>query len=472
MNVSASKFMKNFFYTLSSNLISMLVSILVVLIIPKLVSVEDNGYWQLYLFYASYVGFLHFGWNDGIYLRYGGEKYDDLDKSLFFSQFYTLLFSQLIIGISIWIGSTILLSDLNKIYILQSVAICTVIVNVRYMLLYILQATNEIKGFATITLLDRILYLLLILIALVLGWHNYKLMITADLAAKLFSLIFAMYRCRDIIFRSITSYLFNVREIILNISVGIKLMFANVASSLIIGTVRMGIERNWDISTFGKISLTLNVSNFMMLFINAVGVIMFPTLRRLDEDKLPNIYISLRSILMIIMFGILIVYYPLKEVLISWLPAYKSSLAYMALIFPMCVYEGKMALLINTYLKTLRKEKIMLRYNFITVLFSIILTYFATYIFNNLTFSVLLILVLLMFRCVISEIYLSKLLRINFKNDIKYEILLTLIFVFSAWFFKSWIGLTMYILAFLTYIMLNKNRIKYSIGQIKEIINR
>ena len=29
----------------------------------------------------------------------------------------------------------------------------------------------------------------------------------------------------------------------------------------------------------------------------------------------------------------------------------------MALLFPMGVYEGKMALLINTYLKTLRKEK-------------------------------------------------------------------------------------------------------------------
>lgn len=47
---------------------------------------EEYGYCQLHLFYSSYVGFLHFGWNDGIYLRYGGKNYIELDKKLFFFQ--------------------------------------------------------------------------------------------------------------------------------------------------------------------------------------------------------------------------------------------------------------------------------------------------------------------------------------------------------------------------------------------------
>lgn len=64
-----------------------------------------------------------------------------------------------------------------------------------------------------------------------------------------------------------------------NISVGIKLMFANIASMLIIGIVRFGIERAWDVATLGKVSLTLSILN-MIIFINAVGIIMFPTLRR------------------------------------------------------------------------------------------------------------------------------------------------------------------------------------------------
>ena len=51
----------------------------------KLIGVEKYGYWQLYLFYTSYVGFFQLGWNDGIYLRYGGEDYNNLDKGLFFA---------------------------------------------------------------------------------------------------------------------------------------------------------------------------------------------------------------------------------------------------------------------------------------------------------------------------------------------------------------------------------------------------
>ena len=75
-------------YTIFSNFVSLIASALVILIIPKLIGVEEYGYWQLYLFYSSYVGFLHFGWNDGIYLRFGGEDYNNLDKNLFNNKKY------------------------------------------------------------------------------------------------------------------------------------------------------------------------------------------------------------------------------------------------------------------------------------------------------------------------------------------------------------------------------------------------
>ncbi len=92
MNSKAIKIIRNFTYSFTSSLVSMIISSLVILIVPKLIGIKEYGYWQLYLFYSSYVGFLHLGWNDGIYLRYGGKKYDELDKRLFFSQFYMLLY--------------------------------------------------------------------------------------------------------------------------------------------------------------------------------------------------------------------------------------------------------------------------------------------------------------------------------------------------------------------------------------------
>ena len=80
MNVKLSGLVRNFSYTIIANLVALFISMLVTFIVPKAISVEDYGFFQLYLFYASYVGFFHFGWMDGLFLRYGGVYYEDLDK--------------------------------------------------------------------------------------------------------------------------------------------------------------------------------------------------------------------------------------------------------------------------------------------------------------------------------------------------------------------------------------------------------
>lgn len=467
MNIKAMSFIKNMSYTISSNLISLIISTLVVLIVPKLIGIEEYGYWQLYIFYTSYVGFLHFGWNDGIYLRFGGEEYNNLDKRLFYSQFIELLGSQLFIAILIWLGSYFLVEDHNRGFILQMVAIAMVLVNTRIMFFYILQATNRIKEFAILTMLDRIVYILLIVIFLLFGVRNFKLMIIADLIGKFISLFFAALSCKEIVFRRINTFYLTMSESIKNISVGIKLMFANIASMLIIGIVRFRIERAWDVATFGKVSLTLSISNMMMIFINAVGVIMFPILRRTNQDKLANIYSTMRDFLMVILLGFLIIYYPLKTIMVAWLPQYAESLLYMSLVFPMFIYEGKMALLINTYLKTLRREKVMLRINVISMILSLFMTYISTSIFVNLDIAILNIVILLAIRSVIAESYLAKELNIKVKKDVLLEVLLTLIFILTGWFINSWMTVLFYGITYLIYLFIKRKDIVNTVQNIK-----
>lgn len=106
-----------------------------------------------------------------------------------------------------------------------------------------------------------------------------------------------------------------------------------------------------------------------MVFINSVGIVMFPILRRISTEKLELLYGSIRNVLMVPLLFLLIFYYPMK-IILSWLPQYAESLEYMALLFPMIIFESKTALLINTYLKTLRQEKKMLFINILTVAMS------------------------------------------------------------------------------------------------------
>ena len=470
MNNKAIHFIRNFSYTLLSNLISLIISVLVVLIVPKIVGVEEYGYWQLYMFYSAYVGFMQFGWNDGIYLRYGGSKYSDLDKSLFFSQFWMLALSQIIIASIIIMSSVYFVSEVNKQYIFIMVALCLIIMGVRVMLLFILQATNRIKEYAQITVIDKLMYVSILVVFLLLGVKEYKILILADLAGKFLSLIFSIYCCRDFVFSKISTFYFSFSETLENIRVGSKLMLANIASMLIIGIVKFGIEQTWGVSTFGKVSLTLSISNMMMVFINAVGIIMFPILRRTSQDKLLSIYSVMREVLMVTSLGMFILYYPIKTIMAAWLPQYAESLLYMALVFPIFIYEAKMALLINTYLKTLRREKFMLQVNIITMLISLIMTFIATKIFNNLDMAVANIVVLLAFRSVLSELYLTKELKLNVVKDILFEILLTVVFILSGWFVNSQYTILIYGVAYIAYLIVKKNDILNTMTSLKLLI--
>ena len=72
MNEKAKLLFKNLNYTIVANLLILVVSIALNLIVPKFLGVTEYSYWQLYVFYASYVGFFQLGWIDGIYLKIGG----------------------------------------------------------------------------------------------------------------------------------------------------------------------------------------------------------------------------------------------------------------------------------------------------------------------------------------------------------------------------------------------------------------
>ena len=99
------------------------------------------------------------------------------------------------------------------------------------------------------------------------------------------------------------------------------------------------------------------------------------------------------------------------------------------MLFPICIYEGKISLLYLTYLKALRKEKALLFINITTVVLSGILTIITTKVLKNLDASVLIICILIFVRSTLSELYLSKLLDIDVKQDVIREVILSTIFI-------------------------------------------
>lgn len=468
MNINAKKFLKNISYSFMANIISMLISLFSVTFLPRFMSVEDYGVWQLYLFYASYLGFFHFGWLDGICLRYGGCYFEKLDKIKFTSQFIILFIIEFIISILALMLINLFINN----YFIKEVLIFVSYILVPIILFafttFILQITNKIKEYVYLTLFGRILFFISLIIYFNLDNRGYAELIYFDIISKILSLFYGIYLIKDILVFKLDTINNIFKETWENISIGSKLLFANIAGMLILGIIRFGISQQWDVATFGKVSLTLNCSNFLMVFINALSIIFFPILKRIDSNKIKDLYIKIRSGLTSILLGCLLLYYPLDSILSWWLPKYQDSLIYMAILLPICLFESKVSLLTNTYLKALRKEKTIMKINLGVVVISFILTYISTVLLHDLNIAVISILVLFAIKSICSEIVLEKVLEIQIKKDILQEIILVVLFVsinFSS--VNVLVKFIIYTTSFILYLYINRKVIKNSFKALK-----
>ncbi len=455
-------FISKLFYSIRANLLELIVNVIVTLLIPKFLgnAFEQYGYFQVYLFYIAYVGFFHFGWCDGILLRYGGYKYDDLNKGECSSQFKLISLIQIVFALIVSVGAIVIynISDLSFVYVM--VALNIVIYTPRRLLQYYLQSTNRIKEYARITEIGRGTYGILLIMIFIGAIKNYKIIIIADLLGKTLALGYSMYTCKDIVFAQSVPIKQGLSEAYKNVSVGIKLLFSNIAGMLITGIVRWGIQMKWDIATYGKISFSLSVSNFILSFISAIAVVLYPTLKRVDEKKLSMYYNEIRNSLMVLLFTCLLTYYPIKIILINWLPQYKISISYMAILFPVCVYAAKMTLLVQTYLNILRLEKKLLQINLWGILVAVITTLFSIFLLKNLTLAMLSIVVNQMFRCIYAEIVVSKKIQINVAKDIVIESVIVIAFICFNWLIGGMIGPMLYFICYISYLIYKKDVIK------------
>lgn len=460
MNIKVKSFIKNVMAMFLANGISFLISALITFIIPKILNVESYSYVQLYIFYTSYMSYLHYGWVDGIRLRYGGIYYEKINKKLFKSQIFLYSILQIIISLVVLFVLINLKFQGEKQTALLGVGLCMIIRLPRLMPQYILEMSNRIKECARITIIEKISYLIIVICIVCTKKTSVFTLVGADIIGQIFSCLYAFYCCKDILKSNCSSIKDGIKEAKENVIAGIKLTVANISSILIIGIVRQFIEIKWDVSTFGKLSLTMSISNLLMLFIRAIAMVMFPTLRRIDKSKLVDIYIKMRVGIMVPLLFLLVLYYPLKIIMENWLPQYQDSLRYMALLFPMCIFESKMSMLIETYLKTLRMEKWLLKVNVLTVLLSIVMTVITTVLLHNLNLAVLSIVLLLAFRSVFAEKVLSYKMKVNVNMNIILELTLVTVFILSSWFIGNYWGLLLYLIFYLVYLVIIKRDIK------------
>jgi len=461
--------LKNISYTFIAQGITLAISLIKALWIPKILGVEQFSYWQLFLFYSGYVGFFQFGLNDGIYLRYGGKRFSDLNKTVFRSQFWILVVSQLCLTIMIIVFSELFVEDGNRVIILMATSACMIVTGVAAFFWFTFQSTNRIKEYALSLVIEKVMFVIIVLFLLVLKITSFKYFIIADLVSRTCGLIFLIVVGKDLIVGKCSSYRIAFSEAVSNISIGMQLMLANIASMLILGVGRFIIDYVWGVTAFGEFSLALSVVSMILLFINAVSIVLFPALRRVPADKLSEMYVSIRTALMLILLGVLIVYTPIQYILNMWLPEYARSLKYLAILFPIFVFDGKMQMLIATYLKVLRKEGILLKINMVSVVLSVVACSFAAVVIHNINFVIISMVIVVIVRCVIAELYLSLKLRLSVMKILTGEIILVIVFMVSSWYLEGIFSLVVYSIAYLIFVYFSRQDLSRTLGFLKRV---
>jgi len=467
-----SSFYTNIAYAMLAQVISLLLSIIMALVVPKVLGLEEFSYWQLFLFYSGYSGFFHFGLNDGIYLREGGRDYNELDKKMIGTQFQLLFLFHCLITIAVIILSTIYIEDFNRRFVWIAAAISLPIINAGLFLGYVFQAVNKTKLYSISVIIDKFLFIIMVIILLILRISDFYWFVVAYLLSKIISTIYCIWMAKDLLVILMKNYSEILKEVKINITVGINLMLSNISSLLIVGNSRFIIDKVWGIKVFGTVSFSLLISTFFLSFISQISMVLFPTLRQVDEHRLKEFYSDIRAILGVILAAIPLVYLPLYYLVKLWLPQYFEGIIYLALLLPLITYEGKMNLLCVTYFKVLRKESLLLKINFSSFLLSLIIGIVGGFVFENVFIVIFSILISVSFKTIISEIHLAKLMGSKVSNNIILESVLVIIYLLSVIYLTPISNFIIYMCAYGLFLYYNRDKVSNMVYPLRRILRR
>ena len=444
---------KNLILSLFAQAVSLLASFVVGIIVPKYISDLDYSYWQVFLLYYGYVGLFHFGLTDGLVLRYSQYDFDQLDKPRMRSQFLVLMAGTSTIAILACLTSALLLGGA---YLLVAflVSVGIVIKNYFAYTSYTFQLTNRINGYACLVIAQRLLYGVFIIACLLFGFRDFYWFCLADLASELISSFVASFFNKGLYLGKGLPFKETMREAWANVSSGAFLMVSNLSSMLIVGGAKMVIQWRWDELVFGKLAFSFSVANLFLTFVTAISVVLFPSLKRTNEEDYPKLFENIRDMIMPVLFFVLIAYFPGCWLLNKWLPNYVESLVYLGILLPIIVFSSKNNLLTNNYLKVYRKEKVMLVINMSSVAVGIVLFLLGAYVFSSLEFVLFGLIATIMLASVASEMVVRSIIQKKKVFPFIVELLMTAIFIFSARYCSLWIGCAVYAVALLIYAVL------------------
>lgn len=457
--ISGKRVAKNMFLSVVAQAVSVLVGFILNLIVPKFISETDYSLWQSYLLYSQYLGILHFGLMDGIVLRYSQFDYDELDKSMIRAQYRTIMRLDLLLSAVLFIiGFSLFQGDNRTLCVLLA---CTICIEISFNYIsFTFQITNRISNYVAYIAIYRVIYCILVTGALAFGMCSYYWFCLAYLISDIAVIVFFGLRySQELLIGASLPLAQLLPELKATLSSGIWLMLSSYAANFLVGSGKMIIQWRWGMLAFGKVSLAFSLTSLFLQFVTAISVVLFPSIKRMEQSKLPEMYQWIRQGISPLLFSAMLFYYPGCVLLRLWLPKYAISIHYLGILLPLIIYTSKVSLLTNNYLKAYQQERTMLFINLLCVTLGFILFTLGAWVFNSITVILLFVVAVVMLRSIISEIAVMHIISIDLRREFFVEVVLTVVFIAATCLIPHWCGAGLYTVALSIYLFIKRGEL-------------
>ncbi len=310
-------FKKGLAYVFFATGIGFLINLVTNFVLPRFLSIETYADIKLYQLYITYVGILHLGFSDGMYLRLGGKRIKELDKEELISEFKTFKIFQLIVDI-IAVLISIVLND----KVLLLVALSILPVNVINYLRNLYQATGIYDLYSKFTTTNNVmLFVINMVLLLIVKTDNAMAYIIGNFVVYILNWL--------LIEKVIKTKIFNnqkgkakISYLIKDIKDGFLLMLGNFGSVIFTSIDRMFSKYMLGTVKFAFYSFAVSVEGLLNLFITPISVTMYNYLcNNNTREKVHKI----KNVLLIITSIILTSAFPVKWVINNFITKYQEA---------------------------------------------------------------------------------------------------------------------------------------------------
>lgn len=309
-----------------TNVINLIFNLLINFLMPKYLSVNNYALIKTFQLYSAYVGLLHFGYVDAVYLKYGGKNITQEIDEAFSENLSTMRIFQLIVSI-VFIIISIYMQDI--LLILFSLTILPV--NMANYFKFLYQATGEFIIYGKIMNMSTFL-LFFINMFWIIFFRNVNAIFI------IVSYVFIYYLINVILeFQFYMTYrvskplkLFSIRELVISVKKGIYLTVGNLASLFLSTMDRWFVKIFLNVIDFAHYSFAVSVQGFLNVAITPITTTLYNYFcKEKETHKIIYIYN------LVTLFGVLLCssVFIIKFILEFYLVKYKKALIVIVLLF-------------------------------------------------------------------------------------------------------------------------------------------